>query len=242
MKINCLAIAAALLHLTCISQITAQQLPDSIRGREMVSNLTKVYLKGICDNAEIYHGSEYIRNGQKAIGYPFFNSDTMLTASIYYQGTAYPGRTVHYDLVSDILIINNYASNALISLSPEKVDSFEIDHHFFVLISAQKSNRLNKTGYYERLFSGEPGLFALREKKLVAGIGSEETKYIQHDDYFIEIKSVFYGVDGKTALLDVLKDQEDVLKKYIRTNKLNFKKDFESSLVLATIYYSQQKH
>ena len=42
----------------------------------------------------------------------------------------------------------------------------------------------------------------------------------------------------KNALLGLLKDKEDVLKKYIRTHKLNFKKHLESSLVLTTIYYS----
>ena len=56
------------------------------------------------------------------------------------------------------------------------------------------------------------------------------------------MNDVYYSVDGKNALLDVLKDKKDDLKKYIRTNKLNFKKNLESSLVLVTIYYSQLKH
>ena len=107
---------------------------------------------------------------------------------------------------------------------------------------SDKSNHLEKDGYYDQLYAGEPGVYAKREKRLVVGSGSEETKYIQHDDYFIKLKNVFYAVDGKSELLDVLKDQEDVLKKYIRTNKLNFKKDLESSLVLTTTYYSQLKH
>ena len=66
---------------------------------------------------------------------------------------------------------------------------------------------------------------AKREKRLVVGSGSEETKYIQHDSYFIRLNNAYYEVGGKSDLLDVLKDQKDVLKKYIRTNKLNFKKN-----------------
>jgi hypothetical protein len=49
-------------------------------------------------------------------------------------------------------------------------------------------------------------------------------------------------MQDKNSLLDVLKDQKDVLKKYIRANKLNFKKNTETSLLLTTIYYSQLKH
>ena len=49
-------------------------------------------------------------------------------------------------------------------------------------------------------------------------------------------------MDGKSGLLNEFSDQEDELKKYIRTNKLNFKKDLENSMVLTTIYYSQLKH
>jgi hypothetical protein len=149
---------------------------------------------------------------------------------------------VYYNIVSDELITNNYAHNAFIVLSPEKVDSFVIQHHVFVPLTSDKYNHLEKDGYYDQLYAGEPGLYAKREKRFVVGSGSEETKYIQHDDYFIKLKNVFYAVDGKSALLDVLKDQQDLLKKYIRTNKLNFKKELESSLVLTTIYYSQLKH
>ena len=49
-------------------------------------------------------------------------------------------------------------------------------------------------------------------------------------------------VDSKKELLELLNDQQDLLKKYIRTNKFKFKKDLESSLVHTTIYYSRIKH
>jgi hypothetical protein len=243
MKFSFAACVGLTIHFICISSETyAQQPPDSILYNESLANIHQVYLKQIGDNAQIYHGREFIRNGQKATGFPFFESDNLLVGSVSYQGTLYPGKNVYYNIVNDELITNNYLNNAFIVLAPEKVDSFVIQQHVFVPLISDKSNHLEKDGYYDQLYSGEPGLYAKREKRLVVGSGSEETKYIQHDDYFIKLKNVFYAVDGKSELLDVLKDQADVLKKYIRTNKLNFKKDLESSLVLATIYYSQLKH
>ena len=243
MKFSFAACVGLTIHFICISSETySQQTADSVLYRESQANIQQVYFKQIGDNAQIYHGREYIRNGQKANGFPFYESDHLLVGSVYYQGTVYPTQNMYYNIVSDELIINNFPDNAFIVLSPKKVDSFVIGHHVFVPLVSLKSNHLEKDGYFDQLYAGEPGLYAKREKRLVVGSGSEETKYIQHDDYFIKLKNVFYAVDGKSALLDVLKDQEDVLKKYIRTNKLNFKKDLESSLVLTTVYYSQLKH
>jgi hypothetical protein len=243
MKFSFAACVGLTIHFICISSESySQQTADSVLYRESLANIHQVYLRQIGDNAQIYHGREFIRNGQKANGYPFYESDNLLIGSVFYQGTIYPGQNVYYNLVSDELITNNFPHNAFIVLSPEKVDSFVIGHHVFVPLVSDKSNHLEKDGYYDQLYAGEPGLYAKREKRLVVGSGSEETKYIQHDDYFIKLKNVFYAVDGKSELLDVLKDEEDVLKKYIRANKLNFKKDLESSLVLTTAYYSQLKH
>ncbi|HET7001610.1 MAG TPA: hypothetical protein VFI33_09885 [Puia sp.] len=243
MKFSFAACVGLTIHFICISSETySQQTADSVLYRESLANIHQVYFRQIGDNAQIYHGREFIRNGQKANGYPFYESDNLMAGSVFYQGTIYPGQSVYYNLVSDELITNNYPHNAFIVLSSDKVDSFAIGHHVFVPLVSDKSNRLEKTGYYDQLYAGEPGLYAKREKRMVVGSGSEETKYIQHDDYFIKLKNVFYAVDGKSELLDVLKDQEDVLKKYIRANKLNFKKDLESSLVLTTAYYSQLKH
>ena len=241
MKFSCFVFAVIFLHLSCIAQSQTQQ-PDSLLNTESVSNLRQIYLNEIGDNAQIYHGSEYIRNGQKAIGFPYFESDNMLSGSIFYQGIEYPQRNLHYDLVSDQIISNNFQRNAQISLSPDKADSFRIGTQVFIRLYSSKSNGLPRDGYYEQLYSGEPGVFAKREKKLVSGTGSDETKYIQYNSYYIKFKNVYYEVEGKNTLLDVLKDKQDYIKKYIRTNKLNFKKNLESSVVLTTIYYSQLKH
>ncbi|HEY2348819.1 MAG TPA: hypothetical protein VGH64_07370 [Puia sp.] len=242
MKLCFAACAGFIFHLCSISDTYAQQPSDSALYKESLANIHQVYLKEISDNAQIYHGREFIRNGQRANGFPFFESDNMLVGSISYQGMIYTEQNIYYNIVTDELITNNYPHNAFIVLSPEKIDSFVIQHHVFVPLSSSTFNHLEKDGYYDQLYAGEPGVYAKREKRLVVGSGSEETRYVEHSDYFIKLKNVFYAVDGKSGLLDILKDQEDVLKKYIRANKLNFKKDLETSLTLATIYYSQLKH
>jgi hypothetical protein len=241
MKLSFFVFTGIFFQLICIPRLEAQQLTDTMSLNSLVTNINHVYLDEIGNNAQIYHGREFIRNGQKAIGFPFYESDNMMTGTISYQGEIYPDRNLYYNLVSDQLIINNHAHNALISLSPEKVDSFMIGSHVFVPLYAGKAGGLEKDGFYEQLVSGEPALYARREKRLVVGTGSEETRYIQYNSYFIHMNHEFSPVDGKSALLDVFKDREDELKKYIRSNKINFRKNLESSLVMVTNYYSRLK-
>jgi hypothetical protein len=242
MKFICLAFAGFIFQLSGISPLYAQSPADSLVYKESISELHRIYIDEIGDNAQIYHGSEYIRNGEKAIGFPYFEMDSMLTGTIYYQGNDYPDRHFFYNLVSGDIVIYNYAGNALITLSPLKADSFIIDSHIFLQLLAKNSNGLPSDGYYERLYGGEPGMYVRRTKNLVVGMGSVETKYIQYDNYFVKYKNVFYPVDSKNSILDLFKDEQDALKKYIRTNRLNFKKNLESSLVLTTIYYSRLKY
>jgi hypothetical protein len=241
MKLNCPGLIV-LLFLFFSFPSRAQQSPDTLLYRESAYKIHQVYLSEIGDNAQIFHGSEFIRNGEKAIGFPFYEADNMLSGTVSYQGNMLMNLNLYYNLVSDEVVTNNFTHDALITLANEKVDSFTIDGHSFVRLSATKSNGLAKTGFYEKLYTGEPSFYVRREKRLVTGSGSEETRYVQYNYYFIRMKNVFYQVEDKNSLLDVLKDQKDVLKKYIRTGKLNLKKNTETSLLLTTIYYSQLKH
>jgi hypothetical protein len=240
--ISCRSAFVVLLLLSIFtSPARAQQSSDSTIDQSL-KNTNQIYLSEIGDNAQIYHGREFIRNGLKAIGYPFYESDNMLTGSLSYQGEIYKNRNLYYNLVYDQLITDNYPRNALITLSPEKVDSFMIGEHIFIPLTINGSPGLEKDGYYDRLVTGQPSLYARREKRLVVGTGSEETRYIQYNSYFIEINNSFHPVDGKTALIDLFKDKEDLVKKYIHANKLNFRKDLEYALIQSTIYYSQLKN
>jgi len=241
MKLSCFIPAVLISFIFFPFHTCAQESSDSILYKQSLAGIQQIYQNEISDNAEIYHGKEYIRNGQKAIGFPFFESDNILTGSVSYQGTIYNNRNLYYDLVSDEIIIPNYSKNALIALSSDKVDSFSIGTSVFVMLKSSKSNHLSQDGFYEQLYRGEPGVYARKEKKLVPGVGSDESKYIQYNKYFIRYKDIFYAVDGKSSLIEIFKDKEDALKKYIRANKLNFKKNLESALVLSVIYYSQLK-
>lgn len=238
------AFVGIIFQLSGLSPVQAQQSADSLLYKESISNLHRIYLEEIGDNAQIYHGSEYIRYGQKTAGFPYYESDSIRMGSINYQGNLYNGKNLFYNLITDEIIIPDYTGNALITLARGKVNFFTVGKHRFLEMINEQTDGLQTDGFYEELFSGEPGLYVRREKRLDAGTGSEEAKYIQYNVYYLRKDNKYYVVDSKNSLLEQLKDEENLLKKYIRANKLKFKikKDLESSLVLTTMYYSGLKH
>ena len=184
----------AIFQVSGISALFAQSSGDSLQYKESISGLQRIYLSEIGDNAQIYHGTEYIRNGTKALGFPYFESDSMLTGSVNYLGNLYPNHSLFYNLVTDEIIIPNYLHNAFITLPEGKVDSFTAGTHVFISLIANPYNGLPVTGFYEQLFSGEPGMYARREKRLVIGTGSDENKYIQYNTLLSpEEQCVLYG-------------------------------------------------
>ncbi|HEX4373138.1 MAG TPA: hypothetical protein VHZ50_07545 [Puia sp.] len=221
--------------------LIAQQTHDSTFFKQAVDHLLENYKKEMGANSLLYNGPEYVRNGRRATGFPFFESDDMLTGSINYNGVDYRNVEMHYDLVSDQVIVHEY-NKASISLVNEKIGYFSIlDHHFLKLAQAASITGL-KPGFYELMYMGRTPLLARREKKLIFPSNTEEEpKYTQYNFYYIKKGNNYFVVDSKNSLLDVLKDKKDLLKKYIKAEKLNFNKHFEDALKKTIAYYDQVK-
>ncbi|HEV9038201.1 MAG TPA: hypothetical protein VGQ51_16315 [Puia sp.] len=210
----------------------AQQLPDSAFLRQNLHD-------ELGPDSRLYNGYEYIRNGTPAKGFPFFETDSLQKAALSYDGILYRDIPLEYDLVLDKVIIRDYTGKSLISLISEKVDDFSFGTRHFRYIIA-----IDNPGFYEVLLSSGPiTLLARREKKLNFPSNREDqARYDQRNSYYLRIGNNFYQVDGKTALLDALKDKKDALKKFISANKLHFKKQLETSLTRTTAYYTHLSH
>ena len=212
--------------------ILAQRVPDSALQQYLHHELGA--------DSRLYNGYEYIRNGTPAKGFPFFDSDSLQTATLSYDGILYRNFPLEYDLVLDRVVIRDYSGKTLISLISEKVDDFSVGTHHFQYISGNAPS----PGFYEVLLSSDHvSLLARRQKRLLFPSNREDQpRYDQLNFYYLRLGDRFYPVDGENALLDVLKDKKDALKKYIRENKVRFKHQLQTALTLTTAYYMQLSH
>ena len=196
-------------------------------------------------DSRLYNGAEYIRNGTPAKGFPFCDVDSLRSGTLYYDDLLFHHIPMEYDLVQDKLIIPVIASNALISLTSEKLSYFSIgDQHFRYIDAGKTASVLHRSGFYEELYhKGSTLLLARREKTLVFPSGRDDLPhYDQHNTYFLLQDSHYFSVNGENDLLDALKDKKSALKQYIRKNKIHYKKTPEPALIRTIDYYLQISH
>jgi hypothetical protein len=240
---------------------------DSSFYHTALLNFSETYHKEMGAASRLYTGSEYLGNGQRAKGSPFFLSDSPLPGSVVYQGEAYDNLDLQYDLLSGEVLIKDYTQSYNIELTKEKVTRFTIAHHEFWYLtpggrtsdqpsvpdqpstSGQPASDHSPApdrsipldpGYYERLNSSAPFLYARREKKIAFPANAEEQAYYRlSSSWFLQLGDRFYRVESKGDLLNILKDKKDPLKKFIRESHINFKKDFEQASIKTIAYYAQ---
>jgi hypothetical protein len=223
----------------------AQQLPDSSFYQQSRDNLLKNYKTVSGADSRLYIGAEYIPNGRKTIGFPFFGTNEPLTGSIYYNDALYSDLALQYDLVLDGLIINDFTKSGKIELAGKNVKYFSIPGHVFVFLTPDRSfSSFMKMGYYEQLFSSPVlSVYARHEKNLVFPSNLEDQpRYEEHHFYYAKYNDAYYQFGSKGGLLDILKDKKDQLKKFIRANGLAFGQDWSESIVKTAAFYAQIKN
>jgi len=235
-----------LLSLFLMFGASAQQpLTDSALYAQSVNNALEDYKKAVQENLHIYNGIEYLRTGHGVKGTPFFESDSLLPGVVFYDGRLYENTALHYDLVTDDVVINNYTQNNEIKLVPEKLSYFYILQHLFVRITADSSlPSFITTGFYEKLCDGKLSVFARRQKipRLSINASDNDAKYNEYNYYYVLLNDTFYRAGDKNDFLSLVADKKNEIRKYIKDNKINFNKKREVFMVQVAEYYSQLKN
>jgi len=158
-----------------------------------------------------------------------------------YNGKFYDNIQMYFDLTSNDVIINNYTNTETLKLIPEKVKYFSLlNRHFVHLVPDEQNSSVIRNGFYEQLCQGKAIVYARREKQLqLSGNTEEDARYAEYDYYFIKLQNAFYKVDDEHSLLEVFGNKKEELKKFIKENKLSFKKHLEEAIVKTTDYYNQ---
>lgn len=227
-----------LLGVVCSGPACSQTNADTLFN-ESVASFRNIYFQEIKGNARLYQGGKYDVEEKRADGFPYFQADVIRQGTITFQGIKYAPVNLYYDLTSDDVVIFNYQHDDLISPDPDKIDSFTIGRHLFIHLD--KLSGLPGKGFYEQLCAGDPGLFVSRTKKFRFGTGNQESRYVEKNDYYIYVRNNFYKCNNKSDMLTILSDQSEAMKKFIHSNKINFKEDFESAVKSCVMYYAGLK-
>jgi hypothetical protein len=147
-----------------------------------------------------------------------------------------------YDIVKDEVVINRLGQNFKISLVTDKLKSFTLHKHEFIRVSVDSVNGNElATGFYDRLYYGKTVVLAKRKTRLQETYVYSQLnyEYIREDFYYVIVAGQIVQVDSKSSVLKLYNSKKSEIKAFIRKNKLNFKSDFERTLVAVSAYYDQ---
>jgi len=215
---------------------------DSLLHSLSLSYPVKLYYSAIGENAHIYNGYEYRTPDRNIKGSPYFLTDALVPANIYYDESYYPEVPVQYDQVRDLVVIYRLDQNFKISLIPQKLNSFSLKNHEFIRISQDSAGGINlATGYYDRVYAGKSTVLVRRKKYVheVTEYTSTVLAYEEDYHYYVLFDNQYVEVKNKGSVLSLFESKKSEVKSWLRKNKLKFKTDFEKTLIAAAAYYDQ---
>lgn len=217
-------------------------LQDSALHEQAAENVIALYKNAMKENLRLYNGREYLYSGHNAKGFPYFKSNDILQGAVMYDENIYTNVPMYYDLVNDALVIKDYTQNFPIKLLAEKIKYFVIDGDKFINATADSAFPADMAkGFYEELYRNKTIVFAKKQKIVSQRTSSEgsEFSYKEFDAYFIYYNGKIDKVSSEKSVLNVFKKRKNELRRFINTNKLRFKKDFEEAIVKTAQYFDE---
>jgi hypothetical protein len=202
----------------------------------------KIYFNALGENAHIYNGYEYFTPDRNIKGSPYYLSESPALSNLIYDDSYYQDIPILYDVVKDQVVINRLGQNYKISLVSDKLNSFSFRNHEFVRISQDSAIGIQlPTGFYDRLYNGKTTVLVKRKRRLQETYIYNQTgyEYIEENIYYVVLAGQIIQVDSKSSVLKMFNSKKSDIKAFIRKNKLDFKSDFEKTLVATSAYYDQ---
>ncbi len=186
---------------------------------------------------QLYNGGDYLDYRALKDEHPYYISEDWITGSIRYDNEQYDDVSLLYNINTDNIITERSPSAIMIKLVRDKVQSFSIDGHQFVLIKAHEDL---STGFYDQLCSGRVELYAKRIKDFQETISGIEVQrnFIEKNKYYLHKDGQYYPIKSKKSILTVLGDRKRELNQFIHENHLRIRQNREGVFIKLTEYYN----
>lgn len=183
---------------------------------------------------ELINGLIYLPENPYANGNRFFLSDDYLKGNIYKQGIVFENQSMKYDIENDDLVLHGKLKRSFIDilLHKSQIDSFTIADRFFInsshLFSTDTLNR-----FFELIFRNNTTFLTEYYKEFRADY-NEKTPHGRYTSakkrYFIFKDDRLYDVTRKSKFLRFFKDNKRDIRKFMKKNKIRYRKAQQTEL------------
>lgn len=191
---------------------------------------------------EIVNGEMWIYQ-KKYAGHPFWNEDKWYNGYIIYNGARYDSLTIRYDIYSNDVIIFKEVLNKtrMYKLNKELIKEFAFynssltDTVVFYYISLD--NDLDKT-FYEIAYNGNCKYYISYRKTVNNKVGGGFTgEYLYSPKCYAQIDENIVEFRSNSEFLNLFNDKKNKIKKYMREQRIKFKKQSPENLSSVFQYY-----
>lgn len=178
--------------------------------------------------------------GTRAGEHPFFISDEFRSETIEFDHAVYHSINLAFDICRSEVVVLSPKRNGIV-LPEGKVQKFTCAGHSF---RALNTGGLKPDFYDVLVWTDSASLVVKRYKKVTELWHTISDYYIIRNEQAYPVSLVTMKTIGvKSAVLNILADQEDAVRAYIRQNRLKFSpKKREQSLVKVVGYYASLKN
>ena len=217
---------------------------DTVFVLSAVKNAREVYTRSLGVGSHLLNGIQYKEYNphHDDVGHPYFVSDDWVEGTVHYDGDVYEGVAILYDLVREKVVIEHPYAGIKLELISEKIKCVDLPGHRFVRIDADTvKNSPIRTGFYDLLYDGRTKFYAKRQKTKKEEIVGMEIKvtFSKNDHLYICKRGQYVPVKSKSSVLDVLEDRKAEVRKYIRKNKIRFRKGREQAISRVVSFYDE---
>src|SRR5258708_567978 len=185
----------SLLALTTQAQSVDQ---DTLAPHFALNNAIQQYHTYLTPEPGLYRGGQYVQYAyQFKEGHPYFNQDKMCKGSVLYNGILYKDLPLIYDLLKQLLVINDPYNAFKIALINDEIDSFTIENHIFIHLRDSLDPSAPRIGFYEQIYRGRTWILKKEKKEVREEINISVERFIEHSvSYYLKKGNVYYPVNN----------------------------------------------
>ena len=237
-----IAIISSFCLLFCFN-ICSGQYADTTDSRAVIKATINNFNAAIGQQSWLYNGPNYDIGTRIVKGSPNFMDTLALDmGSVVYYGFKYIDVPLIYNIHDDLLVSVRPDGFTRFTFLPDRLTEFTLLNHRFIRLDPDSAERrVVKPGFYDNLYDDKIQVLAKRTKNIHVenSLLSVDDYYEPKMYYYLKKAGRYYSIGSEGDFLDVLKDRKKELKKYIKDNKIKFRKQPEDAMVMLATYYDQ---
>jgi len=194
------------------------------------------YLSATKEYAALFSGKAEAPYDRQFTNHPYFETDQYRQGTLCYNDVIYQDIFMRLDLFRDELTVFSPDKPYRIVLENEKFNYAVLNGFTFILSPNEAKTGLKYMVLIDNGLYPFVKQYRLSVREEYAGIILTRSFRFQ-EQYFIYINDTAYPVKNKNALLKLFPDRKKELNEYAKQHKLNFKAQYEQSVIALINHY-----